>query len=107
MDDGTYDKSFSQDCEEVIDPSRIELGLDGPYPNSLLVDHLHHLPLLAVLRWTAVLRAPEVVLRVAMALPWQLRLDDDLAEVALIFLDAFDDVIAYLYEVLLLDHEAE
>ena len=38
-------QALSQDRQEVVDSSRVQLSVDGSDSDGLLVDHLHDLPL--------------------------------------------------------------
>lgn len=103
----TYNQAFGQYGKEVVNPRCLELGAHRPNPHSLLVYHLHDLPLLAVLGRTPVLGATEVVLGRPVVFTRKLRLNDDFIQFVLVLFDALHDVVPNLDEVLLLDDEAQ
>ena len=48
-------QAFSQDSQEIVDPGSLKLGLDSSNAHCGLVDHLHDLPLLSILRGPPIL----------------------------------------------------
>ena len=103
----TYIETLSEDGEEVVDSGCLQLGLDSSDSDSLLVDHLHHLPLLPVLRGTPVLGSSEVVFRVVVVLLRQVGLDNHFARIFLVLADHLKDFISDVQKVLLVDDLSE
>ena len=100
-------QAFSQDSQEVIYSGGLQLGLDSSNAHCGLVDHLHDLPFLSILRGPPILWASKVCGCIGMGLPWEVLLNYNLRWLILVLFGAFKNRVSDAGKLLLAEHLSE